>query len=140
MRTRLTLALVPLVALGVAAAPASLAAPKKITKTFTAAANPDPTPNGTGACTQDVPGGEHVEPFKVPAAGVLAVEITGFQGDWDLCLLDKDGEVIASSTGFIENTTEQVQVKFKKAAEVQVVAQNGIGGPTASGKIVFTYK
>ena len=142
MNRRLALVLVPAVALGVAAAP-SFAAPKKpapITKSFSAAANPDPTPNATGACTQDVPGGEFVEPFTVPAAGTLKVELTGFQGDWDLCVLDASGAVIGSSTGFVEATTEVVQIKLKKKTPVQIVAQNSLGGPTAAGKYTFTYK
>lgn len=143
MNRRLALVLVPAVALGVAASP-SFGAPKKkpapITKTFAAAASPDPTPNATGACTQDLPGGEHVEPFTVPAAGTLKVELTGFQGDWDLCVLDASGSVLGSSTGFVEATTEVVQLKIKKKTAVQIVAQNGIGTPTAAGKYTFTYK
>lgn len=142
MHRRLALTLVPLVVVGVAAAPsfAAPAKPKPITKTFLAAANPDPTPNATGACSQDVPGGEHVETFKVPAAGVLAVTLNGFQGDWDLCLLDAQGEVLGESVGFVEATEESVTLKFKKATPVQIVAQNGIGGPTAKGKYTFTFK
>jgi hypothetical protein len=136
---RLALVLVPALAVGAFAAP-SVAKPKPITKTFTAAATPDPTPNATGACTQDVPGGEHVEPFEVPAAGTLKVSITGFQGDWDLCVLDASGRVLGSSIGFVEATTETVQLKLKKKTALQIVAQNGIGTPTANGTITFTYK
>ena len=141
MSPRLALVLVPALAVGVAAAP-SLAAPKPkpITKSWTATANPDPTPNATGACTQDVPGGEHVEQFEAPAAGTLKVSITGFQGDWDLCVLDAKGAVVGSSTGFVEATTETVQIKLKKKTALQIVSQNGIGTPTANGTLTFTYK
>jgi hypothetical protein len=138
---RLALVLVPALAVGIAAAPSFAAPkPKPITKSWAATANPDPSPNATGACTQDVPGGEHVEAFEVPAAGTLKVQLTGFQGDWDLCILDSKGAVVGSSTGFVEATTETVQLKLKKKTALQIVSQNSLGGPTASGTLTFTYK
>lgn len=137
MRTRLVLAVLPVALLSVAAAP-SLAAPKTISKSYTATANPDPSPNASGACARSLVGGEHVEPLKVPAAGKLVVEMTAFQGDWDLCIFDKSGKNLASSAGFVDATKEAVSLKLKKPVEIQIVAQNLIGGPTASMKYVFT--
>jgi hypothetical protein len=138
MRTRLVLAVLPVALLGVTVASSS-AAPKPIEKSYTASASPDPSPNESGACTDGLPGGEHVEPFKVPAAGKLVVEMTGFQGDWDLCIRDAKGNTLGSSTGFIEATTEIASVKFKKPAEVTIVAQNLMGTLTAEVSYVFTF-
>ena len=138
MRSRLVLAALPLAVVAVAVAPSS-AAPKPITKSYTAAANPDPSPNADGACARSLVGGEHLEPFKVPAAGKLAVDMTAFQGDWDLCVFDKAGKNLAASAGFVDTTKEAVSIKFKKPTEIVIVAQNLIGGPTASVKYVFTF-
>ena len=137
MRTRLVLATLPLAVVAVAVAP-SFAAPKPVSKTYTATANPDPTPNADGACARSLVGGEHLEPFKVTAAGKLAVEMTGFQGDWDLCVFDKTGKNLASSAGFVDQTKEATTVKFKKATEIVIVAQNLAGGPTATVSYTFT--
>lgn len=137
MRTRLVLAVLPVALLGVAAAPI-LAAPKPITKSYTATASPDPSPNANGACARSLIGGEHIEPFKAPVPGKLAVEMTAFQGDWDLCVFDKNGRLLASSAGFVDVPKEAVSIKLKKPTELQIVAQNLIGGPTAAMKYVFT--
>lgn len=137
MRTRLVLAALPVALVSVAVAP-SLAAPKPIEKSYTATANPDPSPNADGACARSLVGGEHIEPFKAPAAGKLVVQMSGFQGDWDLCVFDKSGKLLGSSAGF-EVTTETVSLKLKKATELQIVAQNLMGTPTAAVKYVFTF-
>lgn len=138
MRTRLVLAVVPVALLGVTVA-TSAAAPKETKKSYTAAAAPDPAVNVDGACSEGLPGmGDHVEPFKVPAPGKLVVKMTGFQGDWDLCLFDAKGQNVAASAGFVEATTETISVKLKKAGPVTIVAQNLTGGPTAQVSYVFT--
>jgi len=138
MRTRLVLATLPIALVGVVAATPGAAAPKETSKSYTAAASPDPTPNAEGGCSRGIPGGEHIEPFKAPVAGKITVEMTAFSGDWDLCLFDKSGKLLGSSTGFIEATKEVVSLKLKKPTEIEIVAQNLIGSPTAAVKYVFT--
>ena len=136
MRTRLVLAALPFALVAVAVAPSS-AAPKPVGKTYTATANPDPSPNASGACARSLVGGEHSEPFKATTAGKLAVDMSGFQGDWDLCVFDKAGKLLASSAGF-EVTTEATSLKLKKPTELVIVAQNLVGGPTATVTYLFT--
>lgn len=135
---RLVLVTLPLALVGVVAATPGTAAPKPTEKRYTAAASPDPSPNAEGGCSRGIPGGEHIEPFKVTAPGKLVVEMTGFQGDWDLCVFDKSGKLLGSSTGFVEATTETVSIKFKKVADITIVSQNLIGGATAAMKYVYT--
>lgn len=138
MRTRLVLAVLPIALVGVTAA-SSLAAPKEMKGTFDAAASPDPTPTAPGreVCQGLNPSSRFEVPLKVPAAGKLKVDLTGFLGDWDLTLESKSGAVMAQSAEFVEATTETIQVKFKKASEVVIVACNFAGGPTAKGSFVF---
>ena len=125
------------------AAPGALAAPKPITKTWTATAPlPDPTNVAGGdysVCAMHVPQSFHIEEFKVPAAGTLKIDLTGFVGDWDLLLLDaKDKEMAIS--GELPGTDEAIQVKLKKAGLVKIVSCNWAGGPTAEGSYTFTFK
>lgn len=136
MRTRLVLAVLPVALIGVTAA-TSMAAPKEMKGTFNAAASPDPTATVSEVCQGVSPAGRFEVPLKVPAAGKLAVELTGYVGDWDLTLESKSGDIMASSAGF-EVPVESFSVKFKKAAEVTIVACNFAGGPTAKGSFVFT--
>jgi len=136
MRTRLVLAVLPVALVGVAAAP-SLAAPKTTKGSYTAAAAPDPTPNGTGTCNSTLPGGQQKDELKLPAAGKLTVDMTGFEGDWDLCLY-VGGSLVSASNGFVEATKETVSYKAKKATTVVIGAANVGGGPTAQVAWTFT--
>lgn len=136
MRTRLVLAVLPVALLSVAAAP-SLAAPKTTKGSYTAAAVVDPSPNATGACNSTLPGGQQKDELKLPAAGRLKVDMTAFQGDWDLCLYS-GGSLVGSSTGFVEATTETVSFKAKKAMTVVIGAANVGGGPTA--QVMWEFK
>lgn len=133
------------------AAPQSIAAPKKkpITKTYTATAvAPDPTNflglatgGGYSVCAQNVPGSFHDEPFKVPAAGTLKVELTGYTGDWDLLLMDGAKEELAySGLTELQGAPEVVSVKFKKATQTHIIACNWAGAPTGKVTYTFTYK
>ena len=133
-------------AVGVVAAPTALAAPKKkpVVVQYTATAGtPDPT-NGVSSdysvCAQTVPGSFDSRPFKVPAAGRLKIELTGYQVDWDLLLMDAEkSEIAGSGSGGYMGGLESVEVKMKKAQTVHVVACNWAGGPTGNVKITFTY-
>lgn len=138
MRTRLVLAVLPVTLIGVVAATPGTAGPKPTSKSYTAAASPDPSPNAEGGCSRGIPGGEHIEPLKVTVPGKLAVEMSDFQGDWDLCVFDSKGNTIGSSTGFIEATKESVSIKIKKTGEYTIVSQNLMGGATAAMKYTFT--
>ena len=138
----LTLAVV---ALGAASMSPAIGAPKKtITKTYTATAPlPDPTnaAGGYTVCPQRVPESYQADEFKVPAAGSLHIELTGYQVDWDLLLMDSDKSEIASSgSGGEMGGPEVIDAKFKKADTVTIVACNFSGGPTGTVKYTFTYK
>jgi hypothetical protein len=143
MNRTATLSLAVLAAATVAA-PAALAAPKPITKTYEATAPmPDPTnyaQQGYSVCAQNVPQSFHTETFKVPAAGSLKVELTGYQGDWDLLLVGDKGQELATGGATDLGTPEVVQVKFKKATTVGIVACNWAGGPTGTVTYTFTFK
>lgn len=145
MRSTTLLAAATLVA-GIAALPAD-AAPKPITKTYTATAPaPDPSnysPNSPySVCGQTVPQSFHSEPFKAPAPGKLKIEMSGFVGDWDLLIVDGKGAEIANSGGTqpADPPTETATIKVKKAAATyKIIACNWAGGPTATVKYTFTY-
>lgn len=147
MRTQ-TLVLAGVAALA-AAAPSASAAPKPITKTYTATAPaPDPTNAAPGAkytvCAQTVPQSAHTEVFKAPAPGKLAVELSGYQVDWDLLITDAKGAQLGSSGNGGYGTpaspsTEKATVKIKKAGSYNIIACNWAGTPTATVKYVFTF-
>ncbi|MBC7374682.1 MAG: hypothetical protein H7323_11900 [Frankiales bacterium] len=140
IRTALTASLGAVVALGalspaVAAPPAT---PKPITKTYTASATPDPSPAAGKPCQPVTPSARFTEPFKVPAAGTLAITIK-VTGDWALALRTKSGSTLASSDGTMPQDAESIQTKFKKPTEVLIDACNFTGAPTAEVTYTFTY-
>jgi hypothetical protein len=132
------------------AAPPAMAAPKKkpITKTYEVTAPaPDPTNYGQPAgasdysvCAMNVPSSFDRQEFQVPAAGTLAVEVTGFQGDWDLLLIDSDESELATGGSSDLGGSETTEVRFKKKQKVSIVACNWAGTPTATVKYTFTFK
>ena len=147
MRTRLVLAAAPVAALALAVAPALAAPkpkPKPITKTWTATAvTPDPSHTGvtSGICNTTLPTAQHNEPFAVPYAGVLKVDMTGFVGDWDLAVYQGD-KLLAESAqaiGDAPDTPEKITMKFKRGgAKLSIRSCNFSGGPTADMALVFT--
>lgn len=130
------------VAAATAVAPTAIAAPPKpITKTYTATAPlPDPTnvAGGYTVCAQTVPLSFHSEPFKAPGAGTLKVELTDYQIDWDLLLMDAKGKELASSGSGGVGAPEVISIKLKKPTEVVIVACNWSGGPTGTVTYTFT--
>ena len=140
LRTATVTALVAVAAAGTLAPAVAAPKPKPITKTYTATApTPDPTPALGDICTPTLETARHSEPFKVPAAGRLKVDIE-FTGDWALGLRDsKSGSQIASSDGATPETPESMDVKFKRPGEVFIDACNFAGGPTAVVTYTFTY-
>ena len=129
------------------------AAPKTIEKSFDVTI-PVPLLGSVGdiegACTgnpagADVPNNVHVETFSAPAAGQLKVEVTGFVGDWDMAL-ESGGKRLAEGSGTTTptimstgSTVEKLTYKVKKPGEYDIVICNFVGGPTGTGKYVFTY-
>lgn len=146
---RSTAVLAAAAALLSAAAVSADAAParKPITKTYTATAPlPDPTNHAEltpyEVCAQAVPQSFHEETFKAPGAGKLKVEMNGFQGDWDLLLVDSKGAQVASSGGTqpVDPAVESMTAKIKKAgATYTIIACNWAGTPTATVKYTFTW-
>lgn len=146
-KTPLLVSAAALVAAGLAM-PAT-AAPKPITKTYTATAPlPDPSNyagQGYSVCAMTVPQSFHSETFKAPALGKLSVKLTGFTGDWDLLLIDGKGTEIthggASDIGSPGTpASETMSTKVKKAGTTyQIIACNWAGGPTGTVTYTFTY-
>lgn len=140
MRLR-TVAVTSLVAVAAAGSVSpALAGPKPITKTYTASATPDPTPIAlSDPCQPSVPSARHTTPFKVPAAGTLAITIK-MEGDWALGLRTKSGSTLAASDGPGPTDAESIQMKFKKPQEVLIDACNFAGSLTAQVTYTFTFK
>lgn len=81
--------------------------------------------------------------FKVPAAGLMTIDLNGFQGDWALGLFAADGSEIAvddQDTPAPIDTPAHIAAKFKKAQSVTVRACNFSGGPTAKVTIKYVSK
>ena len=145
-RTALTLSLAGVVALGALspAVAATKAKPKPVSKNYTATAfPPDPSHAGvtSGICNTTIPASQHNEPFTVPFPGTIKVDLTGFQGDWDLAIY-QGGSLLAQSaqeTSDPVDRPESITLKLKKTgAKIQIRACNFAGGPTANVKYVHT--
>jgi hypothetical protein len=140
MTRRPAVTLTIVAALATAAAPA-FAAPKPVTKSYTATA-PVPFPGSDVAAEGCHTGQEglqkHTHVFAIPAAGKLVVTMDGFQGDWDLALLNGKGSLIAESGALPGTTTEKATAKVKKGDKISIVACNYAGTPTAAVKYVYT--
>jgi hypothetical protein len=129
-------------------APAASAAPKTISKSYTVTA-PVPVPlpaQGTPTCIDGVEGlSKRTETLKAPAAGTLKVELTGFQGDWDITIFDdKNKPLVAGGGTSTPNTNtgankDTATYKAKKAMTLKIVTCNFVGSPTANAKYVYTY-
>jgi hypothetical protein len=133
-------------AVAAVAAPPAMAKSKKkpITKTYEVTAPmPDPSNyagQGYSVCAQNVPSSFDKRTIQIPAAGTLAVELSGFQGDWDLLLEDSDDSELAAGGSSDLGAAETTEVRFKKAQKVSIVGCNWAGTPTATVKYTFTYK
>ena len=148
MRTRTAIAGALTVALAGGALSPALAAPAKpkpVKKEYVATAFP-PDPSHVaiteGICNTTNPTSQHNEEFKVPFAGTLVVDMSGFQGDWDLALYSDKGSLMASSAQDMTadpQSPEKMTIKLKKkGAKVFIRACNFAGGPTANVKYVHT--
>jgi hypothetical protein len=142
--------IVPLAAVAVVAAGAFLpaqAAPKKFAGSYQLTLMPDPSPNafveaGMANCQNLNPQAVDKHDLAVPRAGRLTVVLdspdpTG-KGvtDWDLYVVDKDGETIADSSGGTSH--EEAVFKLKAKQTVTVVACNLAGQP--NGTVTYSLK
>ena len=146
MRTRTAAAasLAAVLAVGSLAPAVAAPAKKPVTKSYTATAfPPDPSHAAVtdGICNTTNPASQHNEPFTVPFAGTLVVDMSGFQGDWDLALYN-GSTLVAQSAQALEQdpqTPEKMTVKLKKVGQkLSIRACNFAGGPTANVKYVHT--
>lgn len=149
LRTAAVTSVVAVAAAG-ALAPALAAPPKPkpVKKSYTAtAAMPDPTPitgETGGNCSPLLDQAKHEEPFTMPFAGTLKVDLTGFQGDWALAILNSKGEKIADhdndATSSAPDAPSQIILKVKKKTDLVIRACNFAGGPEAQVDILGTPK
>ena len=155
-----------LVVAGGALAPAVAAGkPKPITASYVAEGVPvpsplvgDPAPEDPSSCMNpDLEGvSTTTKTITTKGAGMLVVDLTGFAGDWDITVLDADGEVLGVGAGTTTggevpvvgggngslgaDNTEKLELKLKKAATLKIGVCNYAGGPSANAKYTFTYK
>ena len=146
MRTRSALVIsLSLVAAAGSLSPAIAGKPKPVTKEYTASAN---VPGGVGSqadsqiCSDTIAASVYDVTFKAPFKGRFSVKQDGFQGDWDLALV-QDGANSAESAQDMTSTDisrpeEITGYKLKKGEEITVRSCNFAGGPTAHVKLTFT--
>lgn len=144
MRAR-SLAAVAVVGVLAAGAYAPAQAAPKFTGSYSVRLMPDPTPNafveaGMRNCKNVNPQAVDKHALALPRAGRLNVVLdspdpTGAGvTDWDLYVLDKDGEDIGDSHGGTSH--EEVDVKLKTKQSVTVVVCNLAGQP--QGKVTYS--
>ena len=133
------------VALGAASAGPVVAAPKKPIEKHWDIVAPAPDPSNWAeqsqysVCAQLVPGSYQVEEFSAPARGTIDISITGFEGDWDLLVLDDAGNEMGAGTSSDLGGTEKVRLKIKKKMDIDIIACNWAGTANAKGYYKFVY-
>lgn len=137
MRKALTSLWAVVVVASVAAPPAS--AHGALSETYTVSANtPLPLQNPKGRCSagvEDVHKDSHS--FQLPRAGTLTVRLDEYVGDWDVEIVDKKtGSVFAYADG-VADAVQTVGATLSADQEVDIVACNFVGGPTA--RVSFTF-
>jgi hypothetical protein len=146
VRRATPLALVALTVLGATHAEAAKPKKKPITKSYSVTAVPHPYPPSGPSCSDSAEGtSEHRETIKVTGPGKLVVNVTGFNGDWDSGLYDKNNNNLVMGGGSdTPNTStdpaeEVLTYKSKKAQTLYLDVCNFAGSPTAQVKYVYTY-
>jgi hypothetical protein len=107
--------------------------------------NPQPLPSGTSCLDDQYEGiSRTTKVIKTTGPGVLSVTLNGFSGDWDITLMDKDGEELAigdgTSTGGGAPATageDTLVTKLKKPGTFQVAVCNFLGSPQAHVKLSY---
>lgn len=150
MNRRLILSMSVLVVAGMATVPSQAATKKKAPVKGTYAVNlvSDPTTEalntaGKDGCVGLSPAGKDSHPFTVPGAGKLRVVLDGSDAssgkafDWDLYLVDADGNTYSSSNG--PTAHEETTDVFKKKMALTIQVCNLIGTPAGTVSYTFTY-
>jgi hypothetical protein len=156
VRKALPVALSLVVAAGaLAPALAAPAKPKPISEEYAVEGAPVPVPlagidgvDGTNSCTDPALEGVSTttKTIKTKGAGSLVVDVTDFDGDWDITITDDKGNVLGVGSGTATPTAlatpadEKAVIKTKKAMTLNIAVCNFLGSPTANAKYVFTYK
>ncbi|MBK5306356.1 MAG: hypothetical protein JJD92_06675 [Frankiaceae bacterium] len=166
IRHTLPVALTLVVAGGsLAPALAAKAKPKPITASYVAEGVPVPSPllgppapeDANSCINPDLEGvSTTTKTIKTTGAGTLVVGLTGFAGDWDITVVDGDGDVLGVGEGTTTggevpvvgggngslgaDNTEKLELKLKRAATLTIGVCNFLGGPSANAKYTFTYK
>jgi hypothetical protein len=145
MRTRsaLVAGLVAVTAAGslAPAVAATKSKPKPVKIAYTATALPDPTstnPATSEICAPTSPSGIHHYTFKVPAAGILDINLNNTL-DWSVAIRE-NGETLASADGGSPEVVESTSVRFKKATTVSIDTCNFAGEPEIDVTGLFTYR
>ncbi|HEX2239954.1 MAG TPA: hypothetical protein VHJ82_02250 [Actinomycetota bacterium] len=140
MRRTVVLLLVGGLLLGAGLTPASAKKKRKVTEEYSFTA-PIPNPNPTDCNVMGVEDLQYqTAAFSTPGKGVLDVVLENFQVDWDLFVMDADGNVIGSSTS--DNSaaaTERVVLPIPGKQDLTILACNWSGGPTATATLTYTY-
>ncbi len=112
---------------------------KKIRESYQATAAPFPVgsyDDGEG-CIHGVDGVHKVtHPFEAPYTGNFVVRIPQLTGDWDLFVLDDNGEVKAESSGST-GEPEETGIRLRKNQAISIVVCNWLGEPTITVEYEF---
>ena len=134
-----------LLAVVLLAVPAAATHKKPISESYDVTA-PVPYPvDGASHCSEGVEGlTKNTRPFTFPDRGVLAIELSGFLGDWVLELHDDKGRMLAQAAQFDPANTDPLRkLVYKKGApkqQVSIAVCNVNGGPTAAVEYTFTFR
>ncbi|MDQ3951348.1 MAG: hypothetical protein M3279_00065 [Actinomycetota bacterium] len=150
-------ALATLIALGLVASFAASPAlagkkKKKVTKTIeeTIDVTAIPFPNlssHTGTPTPGCSAGEEgvhklTKSFETPGAGKLTLSMSGFDGDWDLYVLDGDVAIARSDNAQVPDMAppeEKIEMALAKGKTYDLVICNWAGEPQASANLKYVY-
>lgn len=126
--SRRALLLLPCLVLAGAAAPAQAGPPKPFSRTVAFVdRTPDPTAFFLGPehCMGRLPAEQPVR-VDVPAAGVVDIVISGFQGEWSLMVTNDKGVVLGTADADAP-ATEKLTLKVKKAGRIAILPCNIAG-------------
>lgn len=152
MRTRRAVSLaLPLVVAAAGLSPALAGPkpkPKPITERYTVQGAPVPYPATGTSCLEPALEGVSMttRTIKPTGAGTLVVQLTGFNGDWDITVKNDKGAALATGgptttpTALAETgVTEKLTLKIKKGMALDISVCNFLGGPSANAQFTFTY-
>ena len=140
MFKRLVVLTVLAVVIACIAGPVSGAAPKKEKGSFDAVALPYPSGSydeGSGCFYAPAPVHRFSQELESPFAGTLDVYIKVLTGDWDLFILNEEGDVITESSGS-QGEPEHTTNRVKKGEAITVVVCNWLGEPQITVDYEFT--